>query len=66
MQDEIWEFRTLYNKLQIRLFAFWDKQDGKDVVVVGTHGIYKKSSKVPKKEIEKAERIKKQYFNEKK
>ena len=25
LQDEIWEFRTLYNKTYYRLFAFWDK-----------------------------------------
>ena len=25
LQDEIWEFRTKYNKSYYRLFAFWDK-----------------------------------------
>jgi len=25
LQDEIWEFRTKYNKAYYRLFAFWDK-----------------------------------------
>ena len=65
LNNEIWEFRTLYNKTYYRLFAFWDKTDKKDTIVVSTHGIIKKEEKIPKKEIEKAERIRQQYFNEK-
>lgn len=26
LEGEIWEFRTIYNKLCIRLLAFWDKE----------------------------------------
>lgn len=66
LQDDIWEFRTLYNKKYIRLFAFWDKIDGKDTVVVGTHGIYKTTAKIPKSDIEKAKRIRKKYLKKKK
>jgi len=65
LQDEIWEFRTKYNKTYYRLFAFWDKTDKQDTVVISTHGIIKKSDKVPKKEIDKAERLRHQYFNDK-
>lgn len=65
LQDEVWEFRTLYNKFYYRLFAFWDKSDKKDTVVISTHGIIKKTDKVPKKEIEKAERLRQKYFNNK-
>jgi hypothetical protein len=25
LTDDIWEFRTLFNKTHYRLFAFWDK-----------------------------------------
>ena len=50
---EIWEFRTLYNKVKYRLFAFWDTQT--DTLVIATHGIIKKTQKTPKKEIAKAE-----------
>ncbi|HYK77248.1 MAG TPA: type II toxin-antitoxin system RelE/ParE family toxin [Daejeonella sp.] len=25
LKGEIWEFRTLFNKIQYRIFAFWDK-----------------------------------------
>ncbi len=60
---EIWEFRTLYNKQFYRLFAFWDTDENK--LVVATHGIVKKTQKTPKKEIEKAETIRKEYFKNK-
>jgi phage-related protein len=62
----VWEFRTLYNGLQYRLLAFWDKTDGIDTLVIATHGIIKKTDKVPQKEIEKAEKIRTSYFEEKK
>ena len=61
---ERWEFRTLYNKQAFRLFAFWDTEENK--LVIATHGIIKKTQKTPKKEIEKAEAIRIQYFNSKK
>lgn len=61
---EIWEFRTLYNKIAYRLFAFWDTEA--DTLVVATHGIIKKAQKTPIKEITKAEAIRKLYFEHKK
>ena len=60
---DIWEFRTLYNGIQYRLFAFWDTEE--EALVVATHGIIKKVWKVPSKEIAKAEEIRKQYFETK-
>lgn len=63
---DIWEFRTLYNKNQYRLLAFWDKVDGVDTLVIATHGFIKKTQKTPSKEITKAEEIRKIYFNSKK
>ena len=65
LQDEIWEFRTKYNKSYYRLFAFWDKFEKGDTVVISTHGLIKKTDKIPKSEIEKAERLREKYFNEK-
>lgn len=62
LNDLIWEFRTLYNSKSYRLFSFWDKIDGKDTLVVATHGILKKTQKTPPKEIKKAEEIRKQYL----
>ena len=63
LKDEIWEFRTKYNGIQYRLLAFWDKTEKTETLVISTHGIIKKVSKVPKAEIEKAEKIRKEYFN---
>jgi phage-related protein len=66
LQGEIWEFRTLYNKTYYRFFAFWDKSNKIDTVVISTHGIVKQTDKIPKSEIEKANKLREQYFNEKK
>ena len=66
ISDFIWEFRTLYNGKAYRLFSFWAKIEGKETLVVATHGILKKTQKTPPKEIKKAEEIRKQYLNNKK
>ena len=62
LEGEIWEFRTKYKGIQYRLFAFWDKTGEIKSLVVSTHGIIKKVSKVPQTEIEKAEKIRLDYF----
>ena len=61
--SEIWEFRTLFNGTCYRLFAFWDTEI--EALIVATHGIVKKTQKTPKREIEKAEKLMKEYFNDK-
>jgi phage-related protein len=66
LTDEIWEFRTLYSGIQYRLLAFWDKEYKTETFVFATHGIIKKTSKVDKKEIDKANSIRKTYFKNKK
>ena len=63
LTDDIWEFRTLYQGIQYRLFAFWDKTDRTETLVLSTHGMIKKVSKVPKSEIEKALKIRTEYFD---
>lgn len=65
LKNDIWEFRTLYAGLQIRLLAFWDKTDGKETLVMATHGFIKKVDKVPANEIERAVRIREKYFDNK-
>ena len=65
LDGEIWEFRTLYAGIQYRLLAFWDKTDKQDTIVFASHGFIKKTSKVDKKEINKAEKIREQYFKNK-
>jgi phage-related protein len=62
LQKDIWEFRTKYAGLQIRLLAFWDKTDNQETLVFATHGFIKKVDKVPANEIERAVRLRDNYF----
>jgi len=65
LKNEIWEFRTLFNKTHYRLFAFWDKVGNSETVVISTHGLIKKTDKTPVADLEKAERLRKFYFEQK-
>lgn len=65
MQKDIWEFRTNFGGQQIRLLAFWDKDDEIETLVFATHGFIKKVDKVPANEIERAINIRKKYFESK-
>jgi phage-related protein len=62
IDEDIWEFRILYQGKQIRLLSFWDKNSKIPKVVICTHGFVKKDGKVPKKEIEKAIKIMQEYY----
>jgi phage-related protein len=62
LTGDIWEMRSKYENLQYRLLAFWDKRNNKDILVVCTHGIVKKTDKMPPKEIAKAKVIRTNYF----
>ena len=63
LNNEIWEFRTLHKGKAYRLFAFWDKVNDTDTFVIATHGIIKKTQKIPTKEIKRAEEIRIQYLD---
>jgi len=65
LTDTIWEFRTLYHKTYYRLFAFWDKSNNENTLVIATHGIEKESGKTPKNELQKAEALRIIYFENK-
>lgn len=58
----LYEIRVQVGSNIYRIFCFFDKND---LVVVG-HGFQKKTQKTPQQEIERAEKIKKQYYEEKK
>lgn len=58
--SNIWEFRAEYSSNEYRLFAFWDKQQ--EAFVVCTHGITKKTQKTPRREIDKAEQLRRKYL----
>ena len=66
LREEIWEIRVRHGNNQIRLLAFWDKSDHKNILVIATHGFIKKVDKVPANEIERAKNIRKKYFETKK
>ena len=60
--DEIWEFRIADSNKWFRILAFfYSAQDGNVTIVIATNGFEKESSKTPKQQIEKAERIKKDF-----
>jgi phage-related protein len=65
LQNDIWELRTTFAGLQIRLLAFWDKTDNKRTLVIVTHGFIKKVDKVPISEIDRAIKLREKYFNSK-
>ena len=65
LNDNIWEFRTLYNNKAYRLFSFWDTTADQETMVIATHGILKKTQKTPPKEIKKAEHIRIGYLEHK-
>jgi phage-related protein len=65
LKDEIWEFRTIFNRMKYRILAFWDKTDKTETFVIATHGIIKKTDKMPSAEIDRAKAIMKLYFEQK-
>ncbi len=65
LNGNIWEFRTKYLGKQLRLLAFWDKTDREQTLVLATSGFIKKTQKTPVSEIERAEKIRLKYFEDK-
>lgn len=62
LQDGIWYFRAQHLGIHYRIFAFWDKTNKIDTLVIATQGIIKKSDKPEKSEILKVKAIKDKYF----
>jgi phage-related protein len=65
LNDEIWEFRTLFQSIAYRFFAFWDKSEKNRALVILTHGLIKKTEKTPKADLVKSQRLRKIYFENK-
>lgn len=63
LNENIWELRTLYGGKAYRLFSFWDEFE--KALIIATHGIVKKQQKTPRKEIERAEKIRIEYLESK-
>ena len=62
--DEIWYFRTLYNRKHVRLFAFRHRSNDTETIVVATSGYVKSTSKISVKEVKKAKSIRKRYLED--
>jgi hypothetical protein len=65
LNNEIWEFRTLYQGIHYRLLAFWDKTASNETLVIASNGFIKKRSKVPENEIQRALQLRSKYFEAK-
>ena len=63
LQKDIWGFRTSSGGKQIRLLASWDKTEGRETLVLTTHGFIKTVDKVPANEIERAVKLRTKYFD---
>ena len=59
--DGLYEIRIQYGSNIYRVFCFFDAAN---IIVIG-HGFTKKSQKTPTKELDKALKIRREYYNEK-
>jgi phage-related protein len=62
LEDGIYEIRIEYRSDIYRIFSFFD--DGKLVILL--HGIQKKTQKTPRKEIDRAKKLRREYYESKK
>lgn len=61
IEDGIYELRAEYNSNIFRVFFIFDKGN----IVLLMNGFQKKTQKTPRKEIELAKKLKKEYYDEK-
>lgn len=62
LTSNVWEFWIRTPSGHVRMLAFFDPHSG--AVVVCTHGFMKKTAKVPKTEIQRAEALRKKYIED--
>jgi len=60
--DGLFEIRVMFSRNIFRIFCFFDE----DKLVILLHGFQKKSQRTPKNEIIKANRLKEEYYEQKK
>ena len=60
--EDLWEIRVRAEKGVYRIFCFFDDGD----LIILTSGFQKKTKKTPKKELKRALRIKREYYENKK
>ena len=61
-ETDLYEIRVSFGNNIFRIFCFFDK----DRLVIVLNGFQKKTQKTPKKEIDRAVRLKKEYYEDKK
>jgi phage-related protein len=61
IEDDIYEFRVSYGNNEFRIFFIYDG----DKLVILFNAFKKKTQKTPQKEIAKAKRLKKEYYDDK-
>lgn len=61
LEDGIYEIRVKQGSNIFRIFSFFD--DGKLVILL--HGFQKKTQKTPRKEIERAKKLRNEYYEDK-
>lgn len=66
LTNQVWEFRTHFNRTYYRLLAFWDKSNKQQTTVIITHGIIKKTNRASKRDMEKTTHLMRHYFEQKK
>jgi phage-related protein len=59
--EDLWECKIQYSSNIYRIFCFFDSH----AVVILTHGFEKKSMKIPRQEIERAESYRRDYLKRK-
>ena len=63
LHHDVWEFRTIHLRKHYRFLSFWTHDGTKSMVII-THGVIKKTNKLPSQEIEKTVKIMSQYLND--
>ena len=61
-ETDLYEIRVSFGNNIFRIFCFFDK----DLLVIVLNGFQKKTQKTPKKEIDRAVSLKKEYYEDKK
>lgn len=65
LHEDIWVFKTKYNRRYYQLFAFWDLSDSGIRTLVPTHGSVKDTLGIPRIEIARTNSAKKLYLEAK-
>lgn len=61
-KEGIFEFKERDSEKFYRIFAFWDTENETISLILGTHGLDKKTNKTPKLDLIRASKIKIEYF----